>query len=399
MFDLGGTYRACTPKETLEKLEPMLPKFGITRVANITGLDNIDIPTYVSIRPFSKLLTTSQGKGITHDLAKVSAIMESIEGWYAEHVPTSDLFGSYNSLSQSYHLLDLTCLPSYSFRIAQAELNDFEFFWLKGQELNTGEAIYFPLPLVDLDFTLSHPCGNAELCSASSNGLASGNTFEEAVCHAIYELIERHCWAKSDLNHSRYIDLSSIKIPHIRALLDHLDPNAVRLQVNDITDELGVPAYFAKLSDLTGLHAQGDFGGSGAHLSSTVALSRAITEAIQSRLTVISGSRDDMYPSSYKIQTYNTQVDEHLTQVEKDTHAFVETSSPNSFKHSIDHLLSRLKSMGFEQVIVYEHTGQDRDLGIAVVHVIIPGLAFNASHHTVRAYSSDQIAYFSDLAE
>ena len=85
MYDLGGTYRAYEPHETLAKLQPLIwDTFGISRVANITGLDNINIPTYTAIRPLSKLVTTSQGKGITHDLAKISAIMESIEGWHCE---------------------------------------------------------------------------------------------------------------------------------------------------------------------------------------------------------------------------------------------------------------------------------------------------------------------------
>ena len=52
MRDLGGTIRATSPEATLAKLEPLLlPVFGITRVANITGLDHINIPTYVAIRP------------------------------------------------------------------------------------------------------------------------------------------------------------------------------------------------------------------------------------------------------------------------------------------------------------------------------------------------------------
>ena len=99
MLNLGGTYRAYDPKETLAKIEPMLwDKFGITRVANISGLDNVDIPTYVAIRPYSKFFSTAQGKGITHDLAKISAMMESIEGWHAETMREPDLFGSAKQL-------------------------------------------------------------------------------------------------------------------------------------------------------------------------------------------------------------------------------------------------------------------------------------------------------------
>ena len=40
--------------------------------------------------------------------------------------------------------------------------------------------------------------------------------------------------------------------------------------------------------------------GSGCHLSADIALSRALTEAAQSRLTVIAGSRDDLFRSTYE---------------------------------------------------------------------------------------------------
>ena len=105
MTDLGGTFRACTPEQTLARLEPMLrEEFGITRVANVTGLDDIGIHTFVAIRPNAKLLSTSQGKGISKPLAKISAIMEGVEGWHAENLSPPDLWGTHAELSQN-HLL------------------------------------------------------------------------------------------------------------------------------------------------------------------------------------------------------------------------------------------------------------------------------------------------------
>src|SRR5919202_3278663 len=80
-----GTHRARFPEETWDIIEPKLTRFGITRIADVTGLDTIGIPVALGIRPLARSLSVSQGKGQTSTLAKVSAAMESIELWHAEH--------------------------------------------------------------------------------------------------------------------------------------------------------------------------------------------------------------------------------------------------------------------------------------------------------------------------
>ncbi len=72
--DLGGTHRTRAPEETLAWLKPKWQDMGITRLADITGLDRIGLPVYMSVRPNAKTLSVSQGKGITHSLAKIQQI-------------------------------------------------------------------------------------------------------------------------------------------------------------------------------------------------------------------------------------------------------------------------------------------------------------------------------------
>ena len=77
---------------------PTPPRFGITRVANITGLDRIGIPVWICVRPLGRSLSVAQGKGLTSELAEVSAVMESIECHHAEHVAAPDVVASYRSV-------------------------------------------------------------------------------------------------------------------------------------------------------------------------------------------------------------------------------------------------------------------------------------------------------------
>src|SRR6478609_1704254 len=81
-----GSQRARLPMETLEQILPIKHQFGITRVANVTGLDRIGLPVVLVTRPNSRSVAVSQGKGTSLEAAKVSALMEGIELWHAENL-------------------------------------------------------------------------------------------------------------------------------------------------------------------------------------------------------------------------------------------------------------------------------------------------------------------------
>ncbi|MEM0232312.1 MAG: YcaO-like family protein, partial [Candidatus Methanomethyliaceae archaeon] len=92
-----GTHRAKDFNETLLFLENIYHKAGITRIADITGLDIIGIPVFTSIRPTAAegAITVYNGKGHTPEVAKISAIMEGIERYSAEPDYSKIIKGSY----------------------------------------------------------------------------------------------------------------------------------------------------------------------------------------------------------------------------------------------------------------------------------------------------------------
>ena len=81
-----GTHRTVDPAATLARLQPHLAGMGITRIANVTGLDRIGVPVVMVCRPNARSLAVSQGKGLTLDAAKASGVMEAIELYHAEHI-------------------------------------------------------------------------------------------------------------------------------------------------------------------------------------------------------------------------------------------------------------------------------------------------------------------------
>src|SRR5260370_38295118 len=80
----AGTHRLVSPEETLESVWRFFPVMGITRVADITGLDVIGLPVVTVCRPNSRAVTVSLGKGLDVAAARASGVMESIEAFMAE---------------------------------------------------------------------------------------------------------------------------------------------------------------------------------------------------------------------------------------------------------------------------------------------------------------------------
>lgn len=376
-LDLGGTIRSCSAEKTLLRVNPLLKSFGITRIANVTGLDCIGIPVAVCIRPNSKHISVSQGKGATLELAKASAVMESIESYHAENPPKPAFFGSFSELSKDYALINPNKFPSEF--LSHDDIENYQLNWTEGKNLINEEKIYLPHILTCLDSSQPHP--EYALLSVDSNGLASGNTHDEAVCHALYELIERDAlyrWGKlSDEEKSKtQISLETINSEINQNFISRFIKAGIKVIVWDIASMFGIPAYRCAIVDSDVLRSLGVFYGSGAHLSKEIALSRALTEAAQSRLTLISGSRDDIFPDYYK----KHHSEETIFEVKDGTLDFKECVSPklkNSFSENINEILNKIKSKGFNEIIVVDHTKEEYK--IPVVQVFVIGFQNNGS--------------------
>jgi ribosomal protein S12 methylthiotransferase accessory factor len=80
-------------------------------------------------------------------------------------------------------------------------------------------------------------------------------------------------------------------VPWLREPVARIREAGMKLALWDVTWEVGIPTA---LVDLVAPDIPNVWRGSGCHPDPAVALSRALTEAAQSRLTYISGARDDL---------------------------------------------------------------------------------------------------------
>jgi YcaO-like protein with predicted kinase domain len=182
-----GTHRTVPPHETLARLAPLLPEMGITRIANITGLDLIGIPVVMVCRPNSRSVAVAQGKGLDLAAAKVSGVMEAIETFHAERVTLPLRLATYAELCRSECVADVRRLP---FSARGLFTDDSPILWIAARDLAHGGSIWLPYECVHTDYTLPLPQGS-QCFAANTNGLASGNHPLEAISHGLAEVIER----------------------------------------------------------------------------------------------------------------------------------------------------------------------------------------------------------------
>jgi YcaO-like protein with predicted kinase domain len=376
-----GTHRTVDPTATLARVRPHLQGMGITRIANVTGLDRLGIPVVMVCRPNSRSLAVSQGKGLTLDAAKASGVMEAIELYHAERIELPLKLASGRDLARTHRLVDLDALP----RVPHSRfVPDLPMLWVSGRNLLDDREVWLPFESVHCNAVLPLPPGSGSF-PADSNGLASGNHLLEALCHGICEVIERDAtslWHQLDQAHRQRtrIDLATINDPSCQALLAQLEHAGLSVGVWEATTDIGVASFQCVIVDRHRESAHAGIG-AGCHPTRTIALLRALTEAAQVRLTYITGARDDLLEHEFTRATLRRR-HRMLRRQMADATMRDFRASPNqefpTFEQDLDWLLERLSAAGITEVVAVDLTRPE--IGLPVVKVVIAGLE-GSDHH------------------
>ena len=395
-------------EETIKTILTVSSNIGITRLADITNMDILGIPNFSAVLPGTEdYIWVYSGKGPTRMDAKASALMESIERYSS--LPSGNrnkmIQGSYKEVSKVSKILH----PSNVVEPMILEYDDEMIMdFLSGYDLVNNDRILIPAPLALFRYSPKPPAINP-FAYHHTNGLASGNVLEEAICHSLCELIERDAASLAELNasalpynflrtmtkylsdngleidpvdgtefvddDSKYpdVDISNIDFKPISNLVKKFNDAKIPLIIKDITSPIGVPTFNASsiewITEDYGYLAEGH----GTHPDARIALLRAITEVSQTRAANIQGARDDLRKISYG----NSNSDEKKTWQFMKSKNTIQFSEIKSFIHDdilddINFILSRLVSNGLKQVIVVDLTNPQ--LMIPVVRTIVPGL-------------------------
>ena len=363
------TQRAVPLEETLARIEPKVPAAGITRVADITNLDRIGIPVFSCIRPTAEsgAITVYNGKGATVEESRISAIMEGIERYSSEIHDRRIEMMTYPEMTMHGRVLDPKDLI-----LPEGADTDHLLPWFEGYDIANDEPIFVPAHAV------FHPLPPRyrPLFRTTTNGLASGNTREEAIFHALAEVIERDAWSLVEASRNTGPAVVDIDDESLTGMQKKFADAQVEVTVRDITSDIGIPTMAAVADDVLLRDPTLLTIGIGTHTSARIAVMRALTEVAQSRLTQIHGAREDTtladlrkkmgYDRAKRINGYwfrdNGQV------------AYPEIPSYDSddFVKDIRFAIDALDKQGLDRVIVVDLTREE--IGVPVVRVIVPGL-------------------------
>ena len=370
----SGTHRSRTPQQTLEWVAPQLAAMGITRVANITGLDRIGIPVTMVVRPNSRSLAVSQGKGLSLTGARVSGIMESIETYHAERIDRPLRLIDSATLKQRERIVNIN-------QMAKSAENYFHdkarLLWIQGINLLSGEPVWVPYEAVHSDFTLPRQPDSGYF-PANTNGLASGNSQAEAVAHALYEVIERDAvalWHQREAYDENVVNLAGILDSECVGVLEKLSKAAMNVRVWNVTSDIGVPCFHCLIIGNDDQYADAEFG-SGCHPDRRVALLRALTEAVQARTTFIAGSRDDFGHGPYTEEARTNRFKacgDLLAPVPSEV-AFDSVSGKcfDTMSDDLEWTLQNLVHAGFSEIIWIDLSLSQ--FKIPVARIVVPGL-------------------------
>ena len=375
---IEGSQRVLDPETTLAKTTKLLPRIGVTRIANITDLDRVGIPVFSAIRPSAAAgaISIYSGKGFTETNARISAIMESFERCLAEQPEVSiNLAGieleaerisdSYESLCESYPALypDALLLPQ-----PVAEFTNME--WVMGHDIMNDVEVFVPSNAVFHPYI--PPDGN-KLFRSNTNGLASGNTIEEAVLHGLLEVIERDALSIAEYTRNPGKEIALSESDGINYQLKmRMEKAGIQVKLWLLSSDVDIPTVVAALDDTVLKDPALLVMGAGSHLSPEIAVTRALTEAAQSRVVQIHGAREDTdrekvvrtfgYDHMKKLNSYWYE-DLESIQLDEMNDKSCDTPAAN-----IDTVLSSLDGIADGAIIV----NLSRGVEVPVIRAIIP---------------------------
>ncbi len=358
-----------TIEETERNALESAKKIPMTRLADLGLLDRTRPCVFGATTPLAKDLTTHLGKGVTPKAARVSAVMEALERASGEVPNGPTCRASFNELSRSdVSVVDprLCALPDDNQFDPATQIG-----WVLGYHLTEHTQVWLPTDLV------ASPPSDGLILQPDTNGLASGNTLAEAVLHALCEIIERdtigrYAFARLYADATEQPVAKSVETVNLPETCQKIYDDSVEsgqtFKIFDHSD-MGLAVVSAYLTDPNYPGPDGPrpytFFGFGCAPSSRTALSRALTEAQQSRVSVLQGARDSFnsIPGAAEPKS-----DIHIG-----FSAIPTAPDTLNILDDLAHVLTLLKNAGFPDVFVCDLTQPKFE--IPVVRVLVPGLS------------------------
>jgi putative methanogenesis marker protein 1 len=278
-----GAHRAKDPAETVAELEPLMRGAGAIDLVDCTEKDRHGIPCFAIIR--RRTGTAHQqvhvGRGVTPEAAQASAMATAIERSSAEYQGDPMKLALYEEIGIR-HAVDPVEL------ILARPLEEGEkIHWSPGYDLLEKEEVWVPSNAVFLPYnTLGEAKG---IFASDPNGLAAGNTRDEAILSGLLEVLERDALSRAERNHAMGKRVSVQEPGPVRDLLARFEGAGIAITLWLAEGRTRVPTIAAAADDPATQDPAFLVMGAGTHPSPQAAAIQALTEVAQRRAVRIQG--------------------------------------------------------------------------------------------------------------
>lgn len=373
------------PPAAMNAIAGYPPLMGISRLADITGLDRIGIPVIQAVRPLALSNAVCQGKGSDYESAALSAILESAETFFAEQISNFEVAeATARELGIPTHFFAKHLLSDSS-----PAWNEIRLPWVRASDLIGGGSVWLPFELVHTAF-IDPPLASDGIFLGSTTGLAVAFDESDAITHGILECVERDAIARAHRVHGFFqrfrIDVATIDDAGTTELIESIRRCGLEVALWTIEGAGKIPVIWCQIMEDGTQHVIMPYPADGfaASLDPRFAVQQAVREAAQSRLAAISGARDDITRASYPAYIDWSRIESHRRLLAKgptpvDLRTLFEGALPNATDW-LDAILDRLSGGGVSAALVVNiETGPFTNLH--AVRVVLPELGPFADEH------------------
>lgn len=356
------------------------------------------------------------GRTLNYKESEVTAILEALER-YVGMTPRGKrtmMYGSYKKFqSQAIHptlfgLHDPEQYhePGYNY---VSYNDDLEFNWIWAYSWKKQEPVLIPEQLVYYQDREIHGRPTNRFCYETSNGCSMGATLEEAVFHALLEVIERDAFLVSWYNRLPLQELSLEDVDNQEILLiqSQFESLGYHLHVFDMTMESGIPSIWALAINQSDEGVK-TYTAAGAHPDPEKAILSAILEVVTSmqiyenslpnqrelafQMTENKSLVQKMYdhivlyshPKAVKRFQFLFQDDKPPKLVKSVFPKWYKDTPPSDLLQELKKLIERILIHNFDVLIVDQTTEELEQIGVKAVKVLVPGMLTMSFGHQYR---------------
>ena len=340
------------------------------------------------------LRSKSAGKGSTKEQSKVSALCEAVER-FSGSIDGSEIsirkkFVELTRDEEAIHPNDVQLFSDYQFDNAQ-EINALghpynviprrfdetaDVNWTPVWSFTQERERFLPTTML---YSMPSELRSPNDRIADSNGCAAGNTLEEAILQAFYELVERDAFAIWWYNCIQVpaVDIASFNEEYLVTASEYYNQRERDLWMLDVSSDIDVPTFVA-VSRRVNSDSEDIIYGAGTHSDPEIAALRAVCELNQCLSWLPNGTNGNNRPKiddpvalhwwqTARLEDCSWLVpSEHMRTARDYT-----TIDTEDMRDDIEHCRTLVEAKGLEFMVL----NQTRpDIGMPVVRVIVPGM-------------------------